>query len=118
MGMVTEFRRDTTAPFLSFSPEPEPGGISGPVEFYPSEQGCKVMMNYNGNRGYAAGSTLTAAGNYELSVEDEAGNSRTYHLKLRQTYNPVDWRIFAMVAVAAAAAVIRLLFLRRDMRVL
>lgn len=112
------FTRDTRAPFLSFSREMEPGGIPGEVEFYPSEPGCQVMMHYNGNRGYAVSNRLSAAGSYELSVEDKAGNSRIYHIRLRQTYKLLDWRIIAGVVVIAVFAAVRLLILRRDMRVL
>lgn len=114
----TAFMRDTTAPFLSFSREMEPGGIPGEVEFYPSETGCRVLMHYNGNRGYAVSNRLTAAGNYELTVEDKAGNSRIYHVKLRQTYKLIDWRLIAAGAAAAVFAAVRLLMARRDMKVL
>lgn len=114
----TVFTRDTRAPFLSFSKEAGPKGVPGPVEFYPSETGCRVSMNYNGNHGYAVTNTLTAAGSYDLSVEDAAGNSRVYHVKLRQVYNPVDLRLVGAAAVAAVLAIARLLFLRRNMKVL
>lgn len=114
----TGFTRDTTAPFLSFSEELKPEGVTGPIEFYPSEPDCRVFMNYNGNHGYAVGNVLTVAGNYELSVEDEAGNRRTYHLRLRQTYNPIDWRVILAAAAVLLAAGIRLVMLRRDMRIL
>lgn len=114
----TSFLRDTRAPFLSFSEEPKAEGITGPVEFYPSEQNCRIYMNYNGNHGYAVSSLLTAAGNYELSVEDQAGNWRVYHIKLRQTYNPIDKRVILAGLVILAIAGIRLLALRRDMRIL
>ncbi len=114
----TSFTRDTTAPFLSFSEEPGPEGVSGPIEFYPSESDCLVSMNYNGDHGYAVGNVLTAAGNYELSVEDEAGNRRSYYLRLRQVYNPVDRRVILAVLVILVIAGIRLVILRRDMRIL
>ncbi len=114
----TSFTRDTTAPFLSFSQEPKPEGVLGPIEFYPSQTECKVSMSYNGNHGYAVGNVLTAAGNYELSVEDEAGNRRTYHLRIRQTYNPVDGRVILAVLAILVIAGIRLVILRRDMRIL
>jgi len=113
-----EFVRDATAPFLSFLPEPDPSGHPGPVKFYPSEENCRATVSYNGSRGYAVGNELTAAGNYELSVEDGAGNRRVYHLRIRQTYDPVDRRVILAVLLMAAAAAVRLVLLRRDMRVL
>ncbi|MCI9146898.1 MAG: hypothetical protein HFG73_01350 [Hungatella sp.] len=112
------FLRDTKAPFLSFSKDMEPGGIPSEVEFYPSEPGCQVYMHYNGNGGYAVSNRLTAAGAYSLSVEDKAGNSRTYYVKLRQTYKLLDWRILLAAAVAVVFMAIKLLAARRDMRVL
>ena len=88
------------------------------MKFYPSEENCRVTVSYNGSRGYAVGNELTAAGNYELSVEDGAGNRRVYHLRIRQTYDPVDRRVILAVLLMAAAAAVRLVLLRRDMRVL
>lgn len=114
----TGFFKDTTAPFLSFSEEREPGGITGPVEFYPSEEGCRIYMDYNGNRGYAVGNVLTAAGNYELSVEDAAGNRRAYRLRIRQTYDLMDGRLLLLILIMLAIIGIRLAAARRDMRVL
>lgn len=114
----TAFIRDTRAPFLSFSKELKPEGVSEPVEFYPSEQGCQIYMNYNGSRGYAVSNSLTAAGNYELTVEDSTGNQRGYHIRIRQTYNLIDKRILLGIAVLGVAAGVRLVFLRRNMRVL
>lgn len=114
----TGFFKDTTAPFLSFSEEDWEEKIPGPVEFYPSEEDCLIYMDYNGNRGYAAGNVLTAAGNYELSVEDEAGNRRVYHLRIRQTYDLADGRILLLILILLAVAAIRLVAARRDMRVL
>ena len=112
------FLRDTKAPFLYFYKDMEPGGIPSEVEFYPSEPGCQVYMHYNGNGGYAVSNRLTAAGAYSLSVEDKAGNSRTYYVKLRQTYKLLDWRILLAAAVAVVFMAIKILAARRDMRVL
>lgn len=114
----TAFMRDTKAPFLSFSEELKSEGISGPVEFYPSEQGCQIYMNYNGSRGYAVSNSLTAAGNYELTVEDSAGNHRGYHVRIRQTYNLADKRILVGIVVLAVAGGVHLVFVRRNMKVL
>ncbi|MCI8536794.1 MAG: hypothetical protein HFG68_14750 [Hungatella sp.] len=114
----TVFTRDTKAPFLSFSEEIKFEGVPGPVEFYPSEQGCEIYMNYNGSRGYAVSNSLTAAGSYELTVQDSVGNHRGYHIRIRQTYNLMDKRILLGILVLAAVAGVRLVFLRRNMKVL
>lgn len=114
----TVFTRDTKAPFLSFSEEIKFEGVPGPVEFHPSEQGCEIYMNYNGSRGYAVSNSLTAAGSYELTVQDSVGNHRGYHIRIRQTYNLMDKRILLGILVLAAVAGVRLVFLRRNMKVL
>ena len=75
-------------------------------------------MDYNGNRGYAVGNVLTAAGNYELSVEDAAGNRRAYRLRIRQTYDLMDGRLLLLILIMLAIIGIRLAAARRDMRVL
>ncbi len=118
LSVETRFVRDTQAPFLSFSPEPQGGAASGAVEFVPSEPDCRVYINYNGSRGYAVSSTLTSVGNYGLSVVDEAGNAREYQLWIRQTYDPADWRLILAAVVLAGAGAVRLLLLRRDMKVI
>ena len=114
----TVFTRDTKAPFLSFSEEIKFEGVPGPVEFYPSEQGCEIYMNYNGSRGYAVSNSLTAAGSYELTVQDSVGNHRGYHIRIRQTYNLMDKRILMGILVIAAVAGVRIVFLRINMKVL
>ncbi len=114
----TMFRRDTIAPFLTFSKEPEKGIYTGPVEFFPSEADCSIYMAYNGSKGYAVGNTLTAAGNYELEIRDQTGNSRVYYLRIRQTYDLVDRRVIIMILIVLCGVAVRLVFLRRNMRVL
>lgn len=114
----TRFTRDTTAPFLSFSEEGGREGTPGPIEFFPSEENCVIYMSYNGNRGYAVGNVLSAAGSYELSIEDAAGNRRVYNLRIRQTYDLMDKRLLLLVLVFLAVAAGRLAAARRDMRVL
>lgn len=106
------------APFLSFSGEMELEGITGPVEIYPSEPDCQIFINYNGNHGYAAGSVLTAAGNYELSVKDDAGNERVYHFRIRQTYSLIDRRIIVAGIMVLVLGAVRFAALRRNMRIL
>ena len=114
----TSFVRDTTAPFLSFSKELGKGALTAPVNFTPSEPGCRISMSYNGNKSYVLGDTLTAAGSYDLAVEDSAGNQRSYHLRIRQTYKLMDYRVVIIALLAIVGTAARLLFLRRNMRVL
>lgn len=114
----TVFYRDTTAPFLTFSQEMGQEALTPPVEFAPSEPGSKIYISYNGNRSYAAGTTLTAAGSYGLEIVDDAGNSRLYHLRIRQIYKLADTRVIVIALVFLCAVAARLLYLRRNMKVL
>ncbi len=114
----TVFVHDTMAPFLSFSKETEGRETEGPLEFYPSEPDCRISLSYNGDRGYAVGNVLDAAGNYELCVEDDAGNRRSYYLYIRQTYDLLDMRLILAGGVILAVLIVRLVFLRRNMKVI
>ncbi len=116
--LETDFVRDTTAPFLTFMPEAQDGVYAEPVEFYPSEPGCQIRINYNGDQGYAAGTRLTAAGTYGLGIQDKAGNERWYSFRIRQTYDLMDIRILAAGLIFLAATGIWMVFLRRNMKVI
>jgi len=114
----TVFVHDTTAPFLSFSRELEGRETEAPLEFYPSEPDCRVTLSYNGDRGYAVSNVLTAAGSYELCVEDAAGNKRSYYLRIRQTYDLMDMRILLAGGAVLIGLAVWLVFLRRNMKVI
>ncbi len=116
--LTTKFLRDTTAPFLTFSKDLSQGPLTAPVQFSPSEPGSRIYLGYNGNKSYAAADTLTAAGNYELEIMDKAGNTRVYHLRIRQIYRLIDTRMIVMALIILCAAAARLIYLRRNMRVL
>ncbi len=113
----TAFQRDTSAPFLTFSKELSDGQAEGPLEFYPSEPGCKVFVGYNGEYGYTGEYVLSAPGSYELTVEDQVGNKRIYHVGVRQVFRILDIRMIAAGAVLLLLGAIRLIFLRQNMKV-
>ncbi len=112
------FTRDTKAPFLTFSGEIVDGTAEAPLEIIPSEPGCKVLVGYKGNYGYISEYILTSPGSYELSVEDSVGNVRMYHVNVRQVFQLFDIRLLGAGIVLLALLAGRLIFLRRDMRVL
>lgn len=118
LELATEFFRDTTAPFLSFSPEPEGHVVFGMAEFFPSQPDCKVYLSYNGEQGYAVSSQLTVAGHYRLRVEDEVGNGREYQLQIKTNYRLIDGRMMGLGAAVLALVGAWMVFLRRNMRVL
>ena len=120
-GMIhleTNFVRDTTAPFLTFSKELTGDDVVGPVSFTSSEPGSAVTVTYNGNQGQIGTDTLTAGGFYELKVSDQVGNSRTYYVNIRQTYKLIDTRLVILALILLTGMGLRLLFLRRNMRVI
>jgi len=120
-GMIhvsTRFERDTIAPFLTFSKELTGEPLVGPVEYYPSERDATVTLTYNGNRGPAVTNELTSGGLYQLEVTDQVGNTRYYQVNIRQTFNLIDTRLIILALILLGAMGIRLLFIRRDMRVI
>ncbi len=118
MQVETAWTRDTQAPFLLFSQEIADGRAQVPLEFTPSEPGCKVRVGYNGEYGYTSEYALRYPGYYELTVEDSVGNSRVYQLDVRQVFKLLDVRLIGAGLVLLALTALRLIFLRNDMRVL
>lgn len=116
--MKTCVIRDTTAPFLDFSKETGKKSVSLPLSFQASEPNCTIRMFYNGSIGYAVTNTLTTAGTYELRVSDEAGNSRSYLVHLKQTYELMDYRLVGIGILALIGVAVWMVSLRRSMRVL
>lgn len=116
--LKTNFVRDTTAPFLNFSKDITQRDVTGPVEFTASEPNSTVTVTYNGSRGQLETNTLTAGGFYVLEVRDSIGNSRCYQLTLRQTYKLFDIRLIILALIFLAGLAGRLLFLRRNMKVI
>lgn len=116
--LVTQFTRDTEAPFLMFSKDITEKNVTGPVEFTVSEPDCTVMVTYNGNRGQLMINTLASGGFYELEVIDQAGNSRTYQFSIRQTYKLFDTKLVIMACIGFAGLAAWLVYLRNNMRVM
>ncbi|MCD8082513.1 MAG: hypothetical protein LUE86_03025 [Clostridiales bacterium] len=116
--LETVFNRDTTAPFLTFSQELEDGTAKPPLDFYPSEQNCQIWMNYEGEASETTRQTLTAPGNYELTVSDAVGNRRTYRVRVRQVFQLLDIRMVGAGLIVLAGVLVRLWYLRRHMEVL
>jgi len=51
-------------------------------------------------------------------VTDQVGNTRYYQVNIRQTFNLIDTRLIILALILLGAMGIRLLFIRRDMRVI
>ena len=65
-----------------------------------------------------AANTLAVAGNYRITVSDQAGNVRAYDLKIQDDIRLFDIRMIILLAVVLAGAAVYLIYLRTHMRVL
>lgn len=75
-------------------------------------------MSYNGEQGYAVSNQLTVAGYYRLEIEDEAGNRREYHLRIRPSYHLFDARIIIAGILFLIVVAVWMMMQRRNMQVL
>ncbi|MBE5972307.1 MAG: hypothetical protein E7246_07315 [Lachnoclostridium sp.] len=116
--LQSNLSRDTKAPFLTFSTEIDQGTIKGPLEYVPSEDGCEIIVTYNGSQGPAVGNTLTVPGYYRLEIQDEAGNSQAYEFQLRQSRNLIDNQMIIMTLIILIGVVIHIIYTRRNRKVL
>lgn len=118
MYAATSFQRDTTAPFLSFSKEIGEGKIRGPVTFTKTDAEDRVYLFYNGHRAETMREELREAGKYGLEVVDAAGNSRSYHLEIKQTYHLFSKHMLIVTLLFFGSVGGYLLLLKKDGRLL
>ncbi len=111
------FRKDTSAPFLNFS-EGAFSGEASIVQYTPVEENCTIAVTRNSEYYTPAANTLAVAGNYRITVSDQAGNVRTYDLKIQDDIRLFDIRMIILLAVVLAGAAVYLIYLRTHMRVL
>ena len=81
-------------------------------------ENCRIYMSYNGEQGYAVSNQLTVAGYYRLEIEDEAGNRREYHLRIRPSYHLFDARIIIAGILFLIVVAVWMMMQRRNMQVL
>lgn len=118
MYAATTFERDTIAPFLTFSEEIGEGKVRGPITFTKTDAEDRVYLFYNGHRAETQLQKLTEAGKYGLEVVDRAGNSRTYHLEIKQTYHLFSAHMLIVTLLFFGSVGGYLLLLKRDGRLL
>jgi hypothetical protein len=77
------------------------GLAKGPVDISDLEEGCKIGITLNGGRmGYRE--ELTLNGDYEIIVQDEAGNVTHYSFTILPYFDLNSWIFFGLVILVIA----------------
>ena len=77
------------------------GLAKGPVDISDLEEGCKIGITLNGGRmGYRE--ELTLNGDYEIIVQDEAGNVTRYSFSILPYFDMNSWIFFGLVILVLA----------------
>lgn len=113
-----ELERDTTAPALYFSQDVEKGQTSEYVSFTPSEGNADIEILWNGQQVEAYSPRLAMDGRYQLTITDQAGNSRQYEFTLRKGFEIRSGYLIVIPVLLLAAAGGTIFYWRRNMRVL
>lgn len=112
------FMRDTTAPFLTFTPETEADRMREPVMISLSEPGAGLQAFYNGREGILASNLINAGGLYTFYVSDSAGNTRYYKLNMEERAKGPERKTVILTIIGAAGVIGCLIYQRRHMRFL
>lgn len=112
------FTRDTTAPFMIFTPELETERMKEPVMISISEPGARLQAFYNGTEGILVSNVISAEGRYAFYVSDSAGNTRYYNLNMEGQAKPPERRTVILTIIGAAGVIGYLIYQRRHMRFL
>ncbi len=113
-----EFKRDTTPPFIRFTPPLTEETLQEYVSFSPSEVTATVRIERNQEEVAASLNQIRVNGRYHMEITDTAGNMRDYDFSIRklEELDPHMWIIILCVLLALAAA--GAVYWRRSMRVL
>lgn len=114
----TEFMIDRQAPYLKFSKTIYENILKPSVSYQPSENGCIITARRNGEKMARTDNLITEGGIYSLSVQDEAGNVRTYNFSVEHSVCLIDWRVIIISVVFVVSMGVWLCYLRRHMRIL
>ncbi len=93
------FLKDTIAPTLTFSKSIVGDALKLPVSFEKAQADSQVTVYRNGNEVKLAEQTLKQGGWYLISVSDKAGNSRSYHFFVKQTYHLFNKHLVTLLAI-------------------
>ncbi len=117
-GWVSVFRRDTTAPYLIFTPALTGETVRTPVSYKPSEEGVKVRVFLNNTQISLYNSTAAANGEYRVIVSDSTGNDEEYEFRIMlEEQAPVRFYLI-LAGVFIIAALLVIVTAHRRMRII
>lgn len=100
------FRKDTQAPTLTFSQDITKSGLKMPVSFEKNQADSEVTVYRDGNEVQLNSQNLNQGGWYQIVVSDKAGNSRTYHFFVKQTYHLFNRHLVTLLAAVVIGTVL------------
>ncbi len=113
-----DIERDTSAPALYFTPDIKSGRVSEYVDFTASDRDADIRILWNGQQVEAYSPRLAMDGHYQITITDQAGNSRQYEFTLRKGFDIRGGYLIIIPVLLLAAAGGIVLYWRRNMRVL
>ncbi len=93
------FTKDTIAPTLTFSKSIVGKSLKLPLSFEKAQKDSQVTVYHDGNEVTLSGQDLNQGGWYLISVSDKAGNTRSYHFFVKQTYRLFNRHLVTLLAV-------------------
>ena len=92
------------------------GLAKGPVDISDLEEGCKIGITLNGGKmNYRE--KLTLSGDYEIILQDEAGNLTNYAFSILVYFDRNSWIFFGMVVLSIVGTGVYLYMERKRMRI-
>ena len=92
------------------------GLAKGPVDISDLEEGCKIGITLNGGKmNYRE--ELTLSGDYEIILQDEAGNLTNYVFSILVYFDANSWIFFSLVILTIAGTGVYLYMERKRIRV-
>ena len=92
------------------------GLAKGPVDISDLEEGCRIGITLNGGS-MSYREELTLSGDYEIILQDEAGNHTNYTFSILAYFDINSWIFFALVVTVLAGTGVYLYMERKRMRV-
>lgn len=106
---------DHTPPVLALEAVKD-GVAKGPVDLSDLEPGAAMLIRQDGQT-IANTLTLSESGSYTVIVQDEAGNTATYHFRIQIYFNSSSWGFFGALAVFILGLAGYVLVSRRRLRI-
>lgn len=114
-----DYKRDTTPPVIEFTPEYRYGcEMDREVYYTIPEQDAKLEIYRNYVLSELPRGYIPINGAYRMIVKDKAGNHRTYEFSIKAPIPLFSGKLLFIPVGLVAAALIAMLYFRRNMRVL